>query len=429
MPATLDQFRWRKFPVLDDGFVCLVDVLGDDHAVVEAARVSYAAGTRHVSDDRTLIRYLMRHQHTTPFEMAEVKLLVRVPMDCWRQWIRHRTASINETSTRYSIAIDASQATRPTSGACRRPTTGKGARGCSILRGARSFRLPRPTCSSVRGTCTSSDWSWASPANRRARPAALDVYRGVLEDRLAQSVAFLGIADGRPAQWEIRQYAATIGREIVQPLFPLVWEAFVDYRQEALHLSRLDREVVARLAAAGRLPATAEDFLAAGDPAWAGLERCRSATSAAKSWSDWGCSVSHSRKSCYRLRHTERREPSGGVRVPPGSTRSRGSLPLHEDAANVGKSLGLSDENHISKDRNTQRAGRLSGLALQTSICYTPAPYLLAGGDGLVRFLFVPGETGYVRKMDVPFGGGDRDFCRLVGVVPSRTAVDGLRDV
>ena len=77
------------------------------------------------------------------------------------------------------------------------------------------------------------------------------------------------------AQWEIRQYAATIGREIVQPLFPLVWEAFVDYRQEALHLSRLDREVVARLAAAGRLPATAEDFLAAGDPAWAGLERCR----------------------------------------------------------------------------------------------------------------------------------------------------------
>jgi len=93
--------RWKKFPVLNDGFVCLVDVMGDDQAVVQAARVSYGQGTRRVSDDRGLIRYLLRHRHTTPFEMAEVKLLVRVPMDCWRQWIRHRTANVNEYSTRY----------------------------------------------------------------------------------------------------------------------------------------------------------------------------------------------------------------------------------------------------------------------------------------------------------------------------------------
>ncbi|MCR4413738.1 MAG: FAD-dependent thymidylate synthase, partial [Thermoguttaceae bacterium] len=111
--ALVDQLRWKKWPVLDDGFVALVDVMGDDAAVVQAARVSYAQGTRKTSDDRTLIRYLMRHGHTTPFEMAEVKLLVRVPMDCWRQWIRHRTASVNETSTRYSIAIDAAQRTPP----------------------------------------------------------------------------------------------------------------------------------------------------------------------------------------------------------------------------------------------------------------------------------------------------------------------------
>ena len=75
--------------------------------------MSYGEGTRKVSDDRTLIRYLMRHRHTTPFEMVELKFLVRVPMDCWRQWIRHRTASVNETSTRYSIAIDAAQQTPP----------------------------------------------------------------------------------------------------------------------------------------------------------------------------------------------------------------------------------------------------------------------------------------------------------------------------
>src|ERR1700754_2238029 len=107
--AIADELRWKKFPVLDDGFVCLVDVMGDDQSVVQAARVSYGEGTRKVSDDRGLIRYLMRHRHSTPFEMAEIKFLVRVPMDCWRQWIRHRTASVNEYSTRYSIAIDATQ--------------------------------------------------------------------------------------------------------------------------------------------------------------------------------------------------------------------------------------------------------------------------------------------------------------------------------
>ena len=110
---TVEALRWKKFPVLNDGFVCLVDTMGDDSAVVQAARVSYGEGTRHVSDDRTLIRYLMRHRHTTPMEMAEIKLLVRVPMDCWRQWIRHRMASVNEYSTRYSVAIDSLQTTLP----------------------------------------------------------------------------------------------------------------------------------------------------------------------------------------------------------------------------------------------------------------------------------------------------------------------------
>ena len=107
----IEQLRWKKLPVLDDGFVCLVDVMGDDSSVVQAARVSYGEGTKKVSDDRTLIRYLLRHRHTTPFEMAEIKILVRVPMDCWRQWIRHRMASVNEYSTRYSVAIDSAQST------------------------------------------------------------------------------------------------------------------------------------------------------------------------------------------------------------------------------------------------------------------------------------------------------------------------------
>ena len=111
--AALDEILGRRLDVLDDGFVRVVDYLGNDAAIVQAARVSYGEGTRRVSDDRGLIRYLMRHRHTTPFEMCELKLHVRVPMDAWRQWIRHRTASVNEISTRYSIAIDAAQATSP----------------------------------------------------------------------------------------------------------------------------------------------------------------------------------------------------------------------------------------------------------------------------------------------------------------------------
>ena len=103
----LADLRWKKIPVLDDGFVCLVDAMGDDAAVVQAARVSYGEGTKKVSDDRTLIRYLMRHRHSTPFEMAELKFLVRVPLYIWQQWLRHRTANINQESHRYSVADDA----------------------------------------------------------------------------------------------------------------------------------------------------------------------------------------------------------------------------------------------------------------------------------------------------------------------------------
>src|SRR5512132_2147182 len=109
----LDLVLGVRFRVLDDGFVRVVDYMGSDESIVQAARVSYGEGTKKVHEDRGLIRYLMRHQHTTPFEMCEIKLHVRVPMDCWRQWIRHRTANVNEYSTRYSVAIDSAQTTAP----------------------------------------------------------------------------------------------------------------------------------------------------------------------------------------------------------------------------------------------------------------------------------------------------------------------------
>lgn len=103
--AAVDEVLGTRFDVLDDGFVRVIDYMGGDPAIVQAARVSYGVGTKQLHEDRGLIRYLMRHMHTTPFEMCEIKFHVRVPMDTWRQWIRHRTASVNEYSTRYSIAI------------------------------------------------------------------------------------------------------------------------------------------------------------------------------------------------------------------------------------------------------------------------------------------------------------------------------------
>src|SRR6266853_3212261 len=109
--GALDELLGLRLRVLDDGFVRVIDYMGDDGSVVQAARVSYGAGTKRVQDDRGLIRYLMRHAHTTPFEMCEIKFHVRTPMDVWRQWIRHRTANVNEYSTRYSVAIDAAQRT------------------------------------------------------------------------------------------------------------------------------------------------------------------------------------------------------------------------------------------------------------------------------------------------------------------------------
>ena len=105
VPA-LENLLYEAIPVLDQGFIRVVDYMGDDAAVVQAARVSYGRGTKKVSEDRGLIRYLMRHRHTTPFEMVEFKFHCKMPLFVARQWVRHRTANINEYSLRYSEARD-----------------------------------------------------------------------------------------------------------------------------------------------------------------------------------------------------------------------------------------------------------------------------------------------------------------------------------
>jgi thymidylate synthase (FAD) len=274
--AIADQLRWKKFPLLDDGFVCLVDVMGDDQALVQAARVSYGEGTRHVSDDRTLIRYLMRHRHTTPMEMAELKFLVRVPMDSWRQWIRHRTASVCEYSTRYSVAIDAAQTTAPDHWRTQSSSNAQGSEGSIDPQlGAGLTESEREL--QCRAREVYQQRLKAGVAREQARKdLPLATYtEAYWKIDLHNLLHFLELRMDTHAQWEIRRYAETIGRQIVAPLFPLAWEAFNDYVLESTQLNRLDQGVIGRLAAAGQIPAGEEAFLAAQDPAWAQLPRCR----------------------------------------------------------------------------------------------------------------------------------------------------------
>jgi thymidylate synthase (FAD) len=277
-PALLESLRWKKFRVLDDGFVALVDCMGDDGAVVQAARVSYGEGTRRVSDDRQLIRYLLRHAHTTPFEMAELKFVVRVPMDCWRQWIRHRTASVNEYSTRYSLAIDAMQATTDEEWRSQAATNRQGSGAPLPEDQGRRFTQAEQDLQHL-ARKVYEDRLEAGIAREQARKdLPLSTYtEAYWKIDLHNLLHFLALRMDAHAQLEIRRYAETIGREIVAPLFPLVWEAFLDYRVEAMRLTRLDQEVIRRLAArsAGTSTASHADFLAAQDPAWRDLARCR----------------------------------------------------------------------------------------------------------------------------------------------------------
>jgi thymidylate synthase (FAD) len=279
--AQVEALRWKKFSVLDDGFVCLVDVMGDDSSIVQAARVSYGEGTKKVSDDRTLIRYLLRHRHTTPFEMAEIKFLVRVPMDCWRQWVRHRTANINEYSTRYSLAIDAAQTTDPGEWRTQAESNRQGS-GDSLPAelGQRLTQEETELQSKIRDVYQGRISSGVAREQARKDLPLATYTEAYWKIDLHNLLHFLALRMDSHAQLEIRQYATALGEKIVAPLFPIVWEAFLDYRMQSTFLTRLDSGVIQRLtanaAAAGTAPPFSDaDFMAAQDSTWVSLNRSR----------------------------------------------------------------------------------------------------------------------------------------------------------
>lgn len=247
--SRLDKILGHPFSVLDNGFVRIIDYMGDDDAIVQAARVSYGAGTKHMQGDRELIRYLMRHSHTTPFEMCEIKLHVRVPMDSWRQWIRHRTANVNEYSTRYSIAINATQRTAPTKWRTQSTESRQGSAGyLPPALGRRLSATENQIQKKLRQVYEAR--ITAGVAREQARKdIPLSTYtEAYWKIDLHNLFHFLKLRMDMHAQQEIRSYATVIGEKIVAKWVPLAWEAFLDYRQHSVFLSRIEAEIIEVLA-------------------------------------------------------------------------------------------------------------------------------------------------------------------------------------
>jgi len=246
IPAA-EEILGGYFPVLDHGFVSLVDYMGSDEDVERAARVSYGFGTRQVSATRGLVRYLRRHRHTTPSEMVEFKFHCAMPMFVARQWIRHRTASVNELSARYSLMPLLFYKPDPEQFALQ----------------SRSNKQGRE------GGASEAVYREAVERWERIRSESGDTYRWMLEEDVAREIAridlpvsmytqwywkidlhnllhFLSLRVDPRAQWEIQQFARVIAA-MVKRVAPLSYEAWVDYDLQAEPLTRVEREVLSQL--------------------------------------------------------------------------------------------------------------------------------------------------------------------------------------
>jgi thymidylate synthase (FAD) len=263
----LEAILFEPIPLLDHGFIRVIDYMGDDAAVVQAARVSYGRGTKKVSEDRGLIHYLMRHWHTTPFEMAEIKIHVKLPIFVARQWIRHRTASVNEYSARYSVLDrefylpDASQLKAQSS-------DNRQGRGDALEAGeaARVLDILRDDAER-----TYANYAWMLNETPEGTPA--DPSRDGLARELARInltlgaytqwywkanlhnfMNFLRLRADPHAQYEIRVYAEAL-MAVMKRWVPLTHEAFLEHRLGAVTLSAGALKAVRRLVAGERVDA------------------------------------------------------------------------------------------------------------------------------------------------------------------------------
>ena len=244
----LEARLYQAVPVLDHGFVRVVDYMGDDAAIVQAARVSYGAGTRKARDDRGLIRYLMRHWHSTPFEMCELKLHVKLPIFVARQWIRHRTANVNEYSARYSILDREFYTPAPEHLAAQSDSNRQG-RG-AVLEGREAADVLQILKADATRAFDSYEWMLNAEGAEGADPGRTGLARELARMTLPASTYtqwywkidlhnlfhFLRLRADAHAQYEIRAYADVMC-EIVKDWVPAAYEAFEDYRLGGVQMS------------------------------------------------------------------------------------------------------------------------------------------------------------------------------------------------
>jgi len=260
VPA-LEESLYKPFKVLDHGFIRIVDYMGNDNAVVQAARVSYGTGTKQVREDRGLIRYLMRHRHTTPFEMCEIKLHVKLPIFVARQWVRHRTANINEYSARYSYLDKEFYVPQPEHLATQSSTNRQG-RG-AVLEGQEAAKVLQI----LREDASRSHDHYVEMMNEDESGITLrDGQHGLARElarmnltlnfytqwywkvNLHNFMHFLSLRADQHAQYEIRIYAETM-LKILEQWVPQVYEAFCDYRLSPFEMSSPALAVVKKLVA------------------------------------------------------------------------------------------------------------------------------------------------------------------------------------
>ena len=255
----LESILYKPFDVLDHGFVRVIDYMGDDSAIVQSARVSYGKGTKKISNDKGLIKYLMRHRHSTPFEMCEIKFHIKLPIFIARQWIRHRTANVNEYSARYSI-LDKEFYIPSIENVAAQSVVNNQGRG-EVL----STEEASEVISILKKDAEQTYANYESLLNENSEGEALDSSKPGVARELARMnltlntytqwywkidlnnlLHFLALRADAHAQYEIRVYA-DIMLDIVKKWVPITYEAFEDYRIGGTELSGKEINLLKKL--------------------------------------------------------------------------------------------------------------------------------------------------------------------------------------
>ncbi len=255
----LEKILYEAIPILDHGFIRVVDYMGDDTSIVQAARVSYGKGTKKVSTDAGLIKYLMRHWHSTPFEMCEIKYHVKLPIFIARQWIRHRTANVNEYSARYSILDKEFYLPAPENLAAQSQSNRQG-RG-EVLEGEKAKQV----LDLLKGDAEQTYNNYETMLNEKYDGSVIDENSVGLARELARMnltlntytqwywktdllnlMNFLRLRADHHAQYEIRAYADAM-LNTLKRWVPITYEAFMDYRVGGTEVSSKGKEIIKKL--------------------------------------------------------------------------------------------------------------------------------------------------------------------------------------